>query len=200
MSAGDRERADHFTPAHPQTIDLAKLKEFVTPRYDEKDELHGLRHVERLLAGARELAQGHEVDDDLLVLGAHFHGCIHRDEPAIRKFLASSGLRAHRIDRVITVARESGRGSRPGTKEGGYLHDAHLIEGGRAFGVAKCLITGALRGQTLEEKLDFVESNLLGKFACVTTKAQVIFAECERFTFVSELRRALRTEGQTGRC
>ena len=169
------------------------LREFAKPYYAQKDEMHGLRHVRRLLSRARELAEDDEVDDDLLVFGAYFHGFIYSDEPDIKKFLSSLGYDHEQINRIIKVAWESGKGSTPETREGAYLHDSHLIEGGKNFEVAKSLVTGSLRGQTLEQTLDFIESKLLGKFKCVTPKAQSIYAEKERFTreFVAELRKHL---------
>lgn len=178
---------------------LAKLEEFVTPCYARKDELHGLGHVQRLLAGARKLSESDKVDDEVLVFGAHFHGLVGEHDSAIRSFLAALGLEADRIELIITVAWESGKASHPQTGEGAYLHDAHLIEGGKAFGVAKWLITEALRGQTLEETLDFIESNLLGEFTCVTPRARALYAEQEEFTreFVAELRQALGGRART---
>ena len=93
---------------------------------------------------------------------------------------------------------ESGKESHPQTREGAYLHDAHLIEGGRTFGIAKCLVTGALRGQTLEETLDFIESNLLGRFT-QDKYEMIVDVEQEEFTreFVAELRQALGNASHT---
>jgi len=172
---------------------LQKLTEFVAPYYAAKDELHGLGHVGRLLAGALELAEGAQVDEQLLTLGAYFHGIVYTHETAIRNFLAALGLERGRIDQAVRVAWESWKESRPESREGALLHDAHLIEGGKAFGITKSLVVGALRGQTLEETLDFIESDLLGRFTCATEKARAVFAEQEQFTreFVAQLRRAL---------
>ena len=113
------------------------------------------------------------------------------DELAIRSFLASLSIDKHRVARIINVARESFKESRPEMPEGACLHDAHFIKGGTFFGVAKSLVTGAIRLQTLRQTLDFIENELFGRFKCVTDKAHVLYAEREPFTqeFVAELRR-----------
>jgi len=37
--------------------------------------------------------------------------------------------------------------------EGKILHDAHMIEGGKIYLIVKSLITGSVRGQTLEQTI-----------------------------------------------
>ena len=172
---------------------LDRIEQFVAPFYAAKDEMHGLEHARRLAAGAPALAENDEVDRDLLLFGAYFHGIISTEESAIQTFLSSLDMESERTARILRVARESGKEGLPETKEGAYLHDAHLIEGGRVFGLAKCLITGAQRGQTIEQTLDFIERNLLGRFRCVTPNAQAVYEEREHFlrTSVAELRRNL---------
>ena len=172
---------------------LSRLKAFAQPYYESKDELHGPAHVERILSGARELAAADTVDDDLLIFGAHFHGFVYSDESGVRHFLSSLGTLNERIASIIKVAWESGKSAQPETMEGGYLHDAHLIEGGKCFHVARSLITGAVRGQTLVETMAFLEKRILGKFSCVTPRGQSIYGDIEQFTedFVRELKNAL---------
>lgn len=41
------------------------------------------------------------------------------------------------------------------------MHDAHVLEGGKAYLIVKTLITGSVRGQSLVETLDFMERNVL---------------------------------------
>ena len=41
------------------------------------------------------------------------------------------------------------------------LHDAHLIKGGKAYMLTKCLITGVLRGQTLAETINYIKTYIL---------------------------------------
>lgn len=169
------------------------LIQFVTPLYAAKDEMHGMNHVRRLARDAATLAEGDDVDKDMLLFGAYLHGIISTHERAIRAFLESLGLDQDYVARILKVTWESGKETTPKTNEGVYLHDAHLIEGGPAFGIAKCLITGTQRGQSLEETLGYIEKDLLGRFRCITPKAQALYEERERFTreFVAELRKNL---------
>jgi uncharacterized protein len=173
---------------------LSQLKDFANPYYQHKDEMHGLAHIERILSGARDLAEGNTTDDDLLVFGAYFHGLIGNDEAAIREFLPSLGLDDDRIALIVKIAWESGKSAQPETNEGALLHDAHLIEGGKYFHITKSLVTGTLRGQTLTETVDYVEENILGEFRCVTPKAQSTYIEIEKFArdFVTALRTSLK--------
>jgi uncharacterized protein len=187
----DRERSQEKKLVDKVTLD--NLIRFVTPLYAAKDEMHGLGHVRRLARDAATLAEGDDVDKDVLLFGAYLHGIISTHERAIRAFLESLGLDQDYVARILQVAWESGKEATPKTKEGIYLHDAHLIEGGPPFGIAKCLITGAQRGQSLEETLNYIEQNLLGRFRCITPQAQALYDERERFTreFVAELRKNL---------
>ncbi len=88
---------------------------------------------------------------------------------------------------------ESHKEAEPKTIEGKILHDAHLIEGGKTFMIVKSLITGALRGQTLQETIEYIEKNLLGKFRCYLPEAQKLYKEKEKFTqeFLKELKTSL---------
>ncbi|NOH51147.1 hypothetical protein F0262_24355 [Vibrio rotiferianus] len=69
------------------------------------------------------------------------------------------------------------------------MHDAHLIEGEKAYLVTKSLATGAERGQTLEETIQYIKDMILGKRKCVIPKAQKIYLEMEDYAraHISEL-------------
>lgn len=56
--------------------------------------------------------------------------------------------------------------------EGKILHDAHMIESRNTFLIVKSLITGLVRGQTLEEMIEYIEKNILGKGQCYLAEAK----------------------------
>jgi uncharacterized protein len=173
---------------------LTKLEEFARPYYAEKDAMHDLSHIRRFLRVARTLSKRYHADDQVLTCAAYFHGIDqgkHRGD--LCKFLESQGLRGRRAEKVLRVALESQKESRPKTIEGKVLHDAHLLEGGRTFMVAKSLVTGILRGSSLREIADYFEDNIDGKFECYLPEARKAYAEKERFAreFFHSLKRSL---------
>jgi uncharacterized protein len=155
--------------------------------------MHGIRHVERVASEALNLDEGSACSKDVIVIAAYLHGVIASHELEIRAFLRTLPLSEDVVELILKAAWESGKESHPTTREGTLLHDAHLLEGGRVFGVAKCLVTGSSRGQTLEETLNYIENNLLGKFRCLTPNAQALYEQKEEFLrgFVEELRAGL---------
>ena len=80
------------------------------------------------------------------------------------------------VARILQIAWESQRREVPETLEGKILHDAHVLEGGRTYLVVKTLITGSVRGQSLEETLAYMENNVLGKNMCYLPET---IAQCE---------------------
>jgi uncharacterized protein len=125
-----------------------------------------------------------------MMLGAYFHGIIYLREADIRRFLEDHSLSPSVIDRVVQIAWESQKESAPKTMEGVLLRDAHLIEGGKTFIIAKSLVTGAAREQTLEEIIRFIEERILGKYACSLLEAQGLYEEKEEFArqFIEDLK------------
>jgi len=182
----------------PQVLDA--LKAFVGPRYAARDAMHDYAHVVRVLEAARTLAgDDPNLDEDLLVFGAHLHGVVGRDEAAVRAFLAGLDVDGERIERILQVARESLEETEPVTPEGAVLHDAHLTEGGPAFSVIKALYTGRERGRTDLESAAFLRDHVLGRYRCVTPTGRQWYAENERYTrfFLNRLApRLAREEGQ----
>ena len=174
-------------------LKIGDVEEFVQKDYEAKDSMHDLSHIRRVLGIAQKLAQDHNCDSELLTLGAYFHGIVYDKENEIREFLNGKYISKDRAEKVIQIAWESQKESEPETIEGTILHDAHLIEGGKTFLIAKSLITGTARGQTLEETISFVEKNILGKFRCFLPKAREIYEEKEKFTkdFLAELKNNL---------
>ncbi|MBD3168181.1 MAG: hypothetical protein GF307_01775 [candidate division Zixibacteria bacterium] len=175
---------------------LEKLVDFIRELHGHLDEMHGLEHKKRLLDDARHLGKGKAYDDDLLVFGAYLHGLKDDEKSKAVEFLQSFDFNQPVIDDIIKVALESEKDAEPETTEGALLHDAHLIEGGKYFGIAKSLVTGTLSGQTLLETLVYIENNHVGRFKCVFPEAQEIYTEKDKFTgeFVRHVKRVLNDE------
>lgn len=104
--------------------------------------------------------------------------------------LKAKGLSQDKIDKVVQIAWESQKESKPETVEGTILHDAHLIEGGKTFLITKSLVTGGARGQTLNETISYIEQNILGEFKCYLPEAQKIYEDKEEFAkgFITDLK------------
>lgn len=69
----------------------------------------------------------------------------------------NQGCTDSEIDMITKIAWESQRIEIPETIERKILHDAHVFESGKTYTVVKNLITGPVRGQTLEETLEFMK-------------------------------------------
>jgi uncharacterized protein len=56
------------------------------------------------------------------------------------------------------------------------------------------LVTGTARGQKLEQTIDYIEKNVLGKAKCYFPKAQELYRQKEEYAreFMRELRAGLR--------
>lgn len=157
--------------------------------------MHNLSHIERMRDCAKMLIEEHEiiVDEDLIIYGSYFHGFIYREEHLIRGFLQGENLAEDYIDKIILASWESQKDEDARTQEGMVLHDAHLIEGGKTFLIVKSLVTGTARGQKLEQTIDYLENNVLGKSRCYFPKAQELYKLKEEYAmeFMRELRAGL---------
>jgi len=156
--------------------------------------MHDLSHIRRFLRVAQLLSKRHHTDDQILTYAAYFHGIDQEKYKGdLVRFLESQGLHGRRVERVLRAALESQKESRPKTIEGKVLHDAHLIEGGRAFMVVKSLVTGALRGSSLRQIAKYFEDNIDGRFKCYLPETRKAYTEKERFAreFFHSLKRNL---------
>jgi len=169
-----------------------KLVEFVTPYYKNKDIMHDLSHIERVLKYVLKLVKSidYKVDMDILIYGAYIHGFIYNSEKNIIQWLQSQNMSRSMIKKIINASRESQKDEEAITIEGKILHDAHMIEGGKTYLIVKSLIAGSVRGQTLEETIKYIEDNILGKGTCYLPKAKRIYQEQQEFakTFIYELK------------
>ncbi|RKN86152.1 hypothetical protein [Paenibacillus ginsengarvi] len=179
-------------------IQYTSLIVFVSPFYRDKDIMHDLSHIERIILSAKKLMKFYPeiTDEDVIVYGCYFHGFVYLREDLIREYLSEQGLHADQVEKIVTVSWESQKDEIPQTLEGKLLHDAHMIEGGKTYLIVKSLCTGTARGQTLEETLDYFEQNVLGHGECYLPEAKPVYLEMQRFAsdFIRDLREGLRPE------
>jgi uncharacterized protein len=170
---------------------VKEVEIFVQPYYEGKDLMHNFSHIERVLKLAKRIAKNYQIDNELLVVGAYFHGVIQLDENEVVNFLRTQNTDEERIKKIVQVAWDSQKDSDSSLIEGKILHDAHLLEGGKTFLITKSLITGTARGQSLIETVAYIEENLLGKFECLLPETQKEYEEKETFTqeFLNDLKR-----------
>jgi uncharacterized protein len=138
-----------------------KLIDHVSPLYDDKDILHGLEHIERMLYTAQEIIESEDLDVDksLLIYGAYFHGLASQHPEEIEKYISK-----HQLSKIIIqIAKESLGKSSAETLEGKILSDAHTLEGGSYMRYLKPLLTGTYMHQSLADTFTFIENNVLGK-------------------------------------
>lgn len=139
----------------------------------------------------------YQADADILQYAAYFHGFIYNSEEEIIEWLKGQKHSKEMIDKVITAAWESQKDEAAQTLEGKILHDAHMIEGGKTYLIVKSLITGSDRGQTLEQTIEYIENNILGKGICYLPEAQTIYYQQQEFAkgFVKDLKEGLGAAG-----
>jgi uncharacterized protein len=172
---------------------VEKVKIFVQPYYDGKDLMHNFSHITRVLKLAEKIAKNYQVDTELLIISAYFHGVIHLDEEKVVNFLQSNKVDEKRIKKIVEIAWDSQKDSTSDLIEGKILHDAHLLEGGKTYLIVKSLVTGTARGQSLSETIKYMEDNVLGKFKCLLPESQNEYCEKEKFAeeFLKDLKKNL---------
>jgi uncharacterized protein len=173
---------------------VSELEWFVAPFYAQKDVMHDLSHVKRVLRRARTISKKYHPDNTILTYAAYFHGIDRREhKPALTRFLESQGLQKGEIAKIMRVARESQKESMPRTVEGMILHDAHLIEGGKIFLAVKSLVTGLKRGNSLRQIIDYFDRRIDGRFNCCLPETAMVYSEKEAFarSFFHDLKRSL---------
>lgn len=168
-----------------------KVIEFVSDYY--KDIMHDLSHIERVIETAKKLIYDYDCDFEIIKHAAYFHGFIYKEEEKIRKWLISNGYQNKIVEWIVKVAWESQKDEKAETVEGMILHDAHMVEGGKTFLIVKSLITGSVRGQSLEETISYIDMNVLGKGHCYTKRAKEMHQNALKFTdeFIGELKNGL---------
>ncbi|MDX9690695.1 MAG: hypothetical protein RBT70_09610 [Alphaproteobacteria bacterium] len=132
--------------------------------YDRKDTMHDWSHIRRCYIAALNVVESNPTEYDAIALvgGLILHGVIYEDgmEDRVYKYLASKGASDDLAKKMIHVAWDSQKESRPETIEGGILHDAHLLEGDKNFLITKILVTGTARGQKLDQTVNYFFKNV----------------------------------------
>jgi len=176
-------------------VDIEALEKFVVPYYQNKDIMHDISHIERVLKCVERLLKNtnESVDSEAIIYAAYFHGFIYSAENEIIVWLKNSGIPEEKINFITKVAWESQKSEVPDTLEGKILHDAHMTEGGKTYLIVKSLITGSVRGQTLEQTISYIENSILGKGCCYLPEARNIYADQQKFTeeFIKDLKEGL---------
>ena len=149
-------------------INEKELIEFVKPYYKDKDIMHNMWHIELVKKAIDKILKNsnYNIDYDNIIIAMYFHGFIYSDEDKIRAWLKKQNCEATKIEKIIEIAWESQRSEIPKTIEGKILHDAHVLEGGKNYLIVKTLITGSVRGQSLQKTLDYMKNNVLNKNKC----------------------------------
>ena len=165
-------------------VDEKKLQKFIKHYYEDKDIMHNMWHIELVKKSINKILNQtqYDVNEDLLEMAMYFHGFIYRDEEKIKKQLKENDVSDETIEKTIQISWESQRLEEPKTLEGKILHDAHVLEGGTSYTIVKTLITGSLRGQSLEETLKFVKENVLNKNKCYLPETIKMCDEMNRIT------------------
>ena len=176
-------------------MDIDEVVEFVIPFYKERDIMHDFSHIERICRKAVQIKQIMELraDDEVLLMGCYFHGIIRKYNDKVRYFLQNNLINKKRIEKIIQCALESHIQAIPMSLEGKIAHDAHLLEGGKYFMVAKTLVTGTLKGQTLKETVDFLEKNVMNEGVCCFAQNQEELLASKNIAreFIEEMKKIL---------
>ncbi|MEK6266525.1 MAG: hypothetical protein N2B06_17405 [Clostridium sp.] len=177
-------------------ININNLLDFIKPYYASKDIMHNLSHIDNVLKYVEKLLKAgkYEANNDILIYSSYFHGVIYNSEQNIIDWLKTQQVSLGMIEKIICVAWESQKDEVAKTLEGKILHDAHMIEGGKTYLIVKSLITGSVRGQSLEQTIQYIEDNILGKGICYLPEAQAIYSQQQEFakTFISDLNEGLK--------
>lgn len=165
-------------------ISEEKIREFSEPYYADKDIMHNMWHIDLVHKWLDKLIDDYkyDVDYNALLPALYFHGFIYSDQEKIEKWLADNGLNSPEIQKIVRIAWESQRPETPETLEGKLLHDAHVLEGGKTYMVVKTLITGSVRGQSLEQTLDFMKNSVLNQNKCFLPETRKLCGEMNDYT------------------
>lgn len=165
-------------------INKKAVENFINPYYKDKDIMHNLWHIELVKRQIDKLIKlgNYSINKEYLYLALCFHGFIYQDEEKIREWLKGQKYSDNDIEQIVKISWESQRTEIPETLEGKILHDAHVLEGGKTYTFVKTLITGSVRGQSLEETLRFMKKNVIGANKCYLPEAIALCDEVNSCT------------------
>lgn len=162
---------------------MRSIEPFVLPLYANKDAMHDINHVYRIIHAIEYLEKDFmgQFDKESVIVAAYLHGIIHDHEKCIIDWLQKQKIPRSRIRDIIKMAKKSQKHAIPRTLAEKLLHDAHMIEGGRTFLMIKSLITGVLRGQSLQKTVSYFKKNVLNSGRCYLPKAIKIHKQQKQF-------------------
>jgi len=170
-----------------ESQDVYGLREFAKTSYDQKDTMHDWSHINRCYISSQQVIKFNSLrcDNKLLVSGLILHGVIYEEgmEGRVKEFLSGKAYKTDEIAKIIHVAWDSQKESRPETLEGGILHDAHLLEGDENFIITKVLVTGTARDQKLSQTVEFY-------FDCVAKLNPLYYFDTTKSEYENRLNRA----------
>lgn len=90
-------------------VNKDNLVDFIKPYYMNKDIMHNLSHIDRVLKYAEKLlkAGNYKTDADILMYAAYFHGFVYNSEQAIAQWLKAQGFSVDMINKIISAAWKS---------------------------------------------------------------------------------------------
>jgi len=182
------ERRQTFIKAHELAawhagVMQLQIEKFILPLYANKDAMHNIQHIHRIIKTLAYLAKGcgKLCNREHIIYATYFHGIINSHQKHIVDWLKRQGIPKLSIQKIIKIAKKSQKTAIPETLEEKLLHDAHIIEGGKTFLVLKSLITGVLRGQTLPQTISYFKKNVLNIGKCYLPKAIRIHKQQKQF-------------------
>ena len=172
-------------------VELDDLKSFVKPYYANKDIMHNMWHIELVHKWVDKIIKlgNYNIDYEKLIYAMFFHGFIYSNGNDIKHWLKMRSFSNDKIEDIIKITWESQRNEVPTTVEGKILHDAHILEGGRTYLVAKTLIAGSVRGQSLLETINYMKQNVIDKNRCYLPETYSLCDEMNEYAkkFIEEL-------------
>jgi len=68
-----------------------------------------------------------------------------------------------------------------------------MIEGGKTYLIVKSMITGSVRGQSLEQTIAYIENNILGRGCCYLPEGKRVYEELQKYAagFIKDLKDGL---------
>ncbi len=134
-----------------------RFEAFLEECLEDADPAHELAHIQRVVAAARQLAQGEGADLDVVVPAAWLHDCVTVPKNSERRsaasteaaalagrFLADEGFPRDLIPpiRHAIEAHSFSAGIAPETLEAQVVQDADRLDALGAIGIARCFMVG----------------------------------------------------------
>lgn len=173
------------------------LANFVAPYLDKKDLLHNNAHTKRLVKMVNKIIeQGgykEQVRYDNVICAAYLHVMVKSDEEKALEFLTKNGVSEPQAKDIIETAKRGQREGRPNTLESKILHDANILEGGKAYAMTRYLMHGYRSNLGIDKTLSYIENTIVPSLRCYLPWTQERLEEYKAFVLerVAEMREEL---------